>query len=86
MTTILVPKTAAELTWGKEISFKYEGKLINDGMFICMEADGLRMRLLFAGSTIGRFDLDKVSDLAVIQEQALDAHEEPVLENNASGG
>lgn len=70
MTTVLVPITPAELKWGKEISFRYEGTLINDGLFICMEEDGVRMRLMFAGSTFGRYDIAKVSELAIIQEQA----------------
>lgn len=70
MTTVLVPITPAELKWGKEISFRYEGMLINDGLFICMEEDGVRMRLMFAGSTFGRYDIDKVTELAIIEEQA----------------
>lgn len=70
MATVLVPTTPAELRWGQELSFKYEGMLIDDGLFICMEEDGARMRLMFAGSTFGRYDLEKVSELAIIQEQA----------------
>ena len=68
----LVPMAPAELTlkshWGKELSFRYEGRLINDGVFICMEDDGVSMRLMFAGSTFGRFDINKTADLAVIVE------------------
>lgn len=70
MATVLAPTTPEELRWGQELSFKYEGQLINDGLFICMEEDGVRMRLMFAGSTFGRFDLAKVSELSVIQELA----------------
>lgn len=70
MATVLAPTTPAELRWGQELSFKYEGMLIDDGLFICMEEDGARMRLMFAGSTFGRYDLDKVSELSVIQELA----------------
>lgn len=64
MSRVATPITPAELTWGKEISFMYEGRLINDGLFICME-DGVRMRLMFAGSTFGRYELDKVSELGI---------------------
>ena len=73
MTKILVPTTPAELKWGQELSFKYEGMLIDDGLFICMEEDGVRMRLMFAGSTFGRYDLAKVSELCVIREQVSSA-------------
>jgi hypothetical protein len=66
----LCATTPAQLSWGLLVSFKYEGRLIDDGLFICLEDDGLRMRLLFAGPTIGRFDLVKVTELSVIQENA----------------
>ena len=86
MATVLVPTTPAELRWGLELSFKYEGMLINDGLFICMEEDGLRMRMMFAGSTFGRYDLDKVTELAVIKEMTPDAPQEKELEAGTAGG
>jgi hypothetical protein len=70
MRQVLSPITFADLKWGKEISFKYEGMVIDDGLFICMEDDGLRMRLMFAGSTFGRFEIAKVSELALLENDA----------------
>lgn len=54
----------SELKWGDEIRFEYEGHnwIIEDGVFIMIQEDG-KIRTLHPGSTIGRFDIDKISNM-----------------------
>jgi|SRR6478736_2017247 len=68
------------LKWGDEVSFIYDGVLFDDGMFITLENSTAdlgchpdpepntpypRLRLMFAGSTFGRFELSKITELRV---------------------
>lgn len=54
----------SELEWGDEIRFDYAGHNwpISDGTFIMVQSDN-KVRTLHPGSTIGRFDIDKISNL-----------------------
>ena len=54
-----------QVRWGQLLAFHYEGRVIRGGVFICKEDDGLQIRLMFAGSTFGRFDIDKVTNLTI---------------------
>lgn len=75
-----VPTHAFDLLTHQEISFVYDGHLIDDGLFITVEhstADHRypaepevaypRIRVLFSGSTCGRFEVSKLTNLQVLK-------------------
>lgn len=74
--------TTVQLRYMEEISFRYDGRLIDDGCFICVEnsisdlrgntnpephVKFPRIRCMFAGLIFGRFEIAKITELKVVK-------------------